>query len=115
NLFQLISLPNYQSYYVYMNHNLRWVSFLLFIVFLLIPVHLAGKEGRNYSVKYFSLQDGVEDGLVNDIIQDRKGLLWFASWNGLYRFDGYTFKNFKSGSSRDTELSNNRLLTISED
>ncbi|MDD3195860.1 MAG: response regulator [Paludibacter sp.] len=98
-----------------MNHNLRWVSFLLFIVFLLIPVHLAGKEGRNYSVKYFSLQDGVEDGLVNDIIQDRKGLLWFASWNGLYRFDGYTFKNFKSGSSRDTELSNNRLLTISED
>ena len=46
---------------------------------------------KKYSVTYFSSQNGVEDGLVNDIIQDHKGLLWFATWNGLYRFDGYNF------------------------
>lgn len=44
-----------------------------------------GAISQKYSVTYFSSQNGVEDGLVNDIIQDHKGLLWFATWNGLYR------------------------------
>lgn len=68
-----------------------------------------------YSVTYFSSQNGVEDGLVNDIIQDHKGLLWFATWNGLYRFDGYNFKNYKSNMEDLGGLTNDRLLDIVED
>ena len=57
----------------------------------------------------------MEDGLVNDIIQDHKGLLWFATWNGLYRFDGYNFKNYKSNMEDLGGLTNDRLLDIVED
>lgn len=70
---------------------------------------------QKYSVTYFSTQNGVEDGLVNDIIQDHKGLLWFATWNGLYRFDGYNFKNYKSNMEDESGLTNDRLLSITED
>ena len=70
---------------------------------------------QKYSVTYFSSQNGVEDGLVNDIIQDHKGLLWFATWNGLYRFDGYNFKNYKSNIGDLGGLTNDRLLNIVED
>nr|WP_320059403.1 two-component regulator propeller domain-containing protein [uncultured Bacteroides sp.] len=70
---------------------------------------------QKYSVTYFSAQNGVEDGLVNDIIQDQKGLLWFATWNGLYRFDGYNFENYKSSTEDKNGLTNDRLLHIDED
>lgn len=70
---------------------------------------------ENYTVTYFSAKNGVEDGFVNDIIQDKKGLLWFATWNGLYRFDGYTFKNYKSNTEDKNGLTNDRILYIDED
>lgn len=74
-------------------------------------IHLPEK----HIVTYFSDNNGVEDSFVNDIIQDRKGLLWFATWNGLYRFDGYSFENYKSDTSDREGLTNDRLVSIQED
>ena len=34
--------------------------------------------------------------MVTDMRQDERGFLWFSTWNGLHRFDGYTFKNYKT-------------------
>lgn len=31
---------------------------------------------------------------INDIIQDKFGYIWIATWNGLSRFDGYNFQNY---------------------
>ena len=38
----------------------------------------------------------MSQGIVQTIIQDKKGFLWFGTWNGLNKFDGYTFKNYKT-------------------
>jgi ligand-binding sensor domain-containing protein len=39
---------------------------------------------------------GVHYQLILDILQDKKGNLWFCSWNGggVWRYDGKSFKNF---------------------
>lgn len=66
---------------------------------------------QKYTVIYFSARNDVEGGLVNDITQNHKNLLWFASWDDLYWFDGYNFKNYISKES----VTNNRLLTIEKD
>jgi signal transduction histidine kinase/CheY-like chemotaxis protein/ligand-binding sensor domain-containing protein/AraC-like DNA-binding protein len=76
---------------------------------------MAADSPGKYDVTWFSAGNGVEDGLVNDILQDRKGLLWFATWNGLYRFDGYNFKNYKSSAEDPEGLTNDRLLSVDED
>ena len=36
-------------------------------------------------------RDGLSSPLVGGGIQDRNGLLWFATWNGLNCYDGYEF------------------------
>ena len=46
-----------------------------------------------YQIKHYSVNDGMSQGIVQTIIQDKKGFLWFGTWNGLNKFDGYTFKN----------------------
>ncbi len=45
-----------------------------------------------YQIKHYSVNDGMSQGIVQTIIQDKKGFLWFGTWNGLNKFDGYTFK-----------------------
>lgn len=53
-----------------------------------------------YQIKHYSVNDGMSQGIVQTIIQDKKGFLWFGTWNGLNKFDGYTFKNYKTSYQR---------------
>lgn len=46
--------------------------------------------GRNLSAR-----DGLLSNQVYDIIQDRQGYMWFATSNGLSRYDGYSFLNYQ--------------------
>lgn len=39
--------------------------------------------------------DGLNNGTINDIVQDSYGQMWFATWDGLMRYDGYFIKNYK--------------------
>ncbi len=63
----------------------------------------------------YTSEDGLTQKNIQGIIQDHKGLMWFATWDGLYKFDGYTFKNYKAHPGDSIGLSNNRLDNIKED
>ena len=41
--------------------------------------------------KFYTIGDGLGHNRVNRIFQDKKGFLWFATNEGLSRFDGYEF------------------------
>jgi signal transduction histidine kinase/ligand-binding sensor domain-containing protein/DNA-binding response OmpR family regulator len=43
-----------------------------------------------------SLKDGLSHTLVSDMVEDDIGFLWFATQEGINRFDGYEFKVFNS-------------------
>ncbi len=47
---------------------------------------------------------GLSQNMVNTIIQDHKGYLWFGTWDGLNQFDGYDFRiyNKQNGMSNTT-------------
>ena len=63
----------------------------------------------------YTSEDGLTQKNIQGIIQDHKGLMWFATWDGLCKFDGYTFKNYKAHPGDSIGLSNNRLDNIKED
>ena len=65
-------------------------------------------------VKHFSVSDGLAQGVVMSILQDQKGLVWFSTWNGLNKFDGYTFKTYKTSQESNYAFGSNRMGTISE-
>ena len=56
----------------------------------------------------------MSQGIVQTIIQDKKGFLWFGTWNGLNKFDGYTFKNYKTSYKDGYILNTNRISQIAE-
>ncbi len=65
---------------------------------------------RNYNI-----QDGLSSNEINSIYQDRRGFIWFGTSNGLSRFDGYEFMNFRSTYKIPDYFSSNTILKICED
>ena len=61
----------------------------ILILFVCIVSYSQKIPFDNYSIK-----DGLPSNVINDIVQDSKGYLWFATQVGISRFDGYNFKNF---------------------
>lgn len=51
---------------------------------------------------------GTPKGIMR-ILQDRQGFIWVASTNGIYRHDGYEWRNFKSHSGDGTRLTANNV------
>lgn len=49
---------------------------------------------------------------ITCILQDGQGLLWMASTNGIYRYDGYEWRNFKSHSGDGLRLKTNNVRNI---
>ncbi|MBS1510914.1 MAG: histidine kinase [Bacteroidetes bacterium] len=64
---------------------------LLFFVIFFFPV-LAFSQDFNYV--HYDTKDGLAGSTVYSMCQDKDGYMWFATDNGLTRFDGTNFKNF---------------------
>ncbi len=62
-----------------------FLAVLISGVLLILPaVH-----GMNLRVDSLWVDQGLPGSLVRDIEQDQDGYLWFATWSGLARYDGY--------------------------
>ena len=65
-------------------------------------------------IKY-ALRDGLSFGIINSIAQDNKGFIWFATGDGLNRFDGTNFKVFKFEPGNPYSLPSNYVQSIFKD
>jgi signal transduction histidine kinase/ligand-binding sensor domain-containing protein/CheY-like chemotaxis protein/AraC-like DNA-binding protein len=69
----------------------------------------------NYPVKYLGIDQGLSNNVVLTIYQDYKGFMWFGTYDGLNRYDGYGFKIFRNVIGDTTSLNNNTIYTIEGD
>lgn len=70
---------------------------------------------EHYVVQHYSIKDGLSQNTVMAITQDRQGFIWLGTWDGLNRFDGYTFTVYKAMSDGVQAQVNNRVDIIYED
>ena len=75
------------------------------ILFLLTVAALA--QPRYKVIDFSKLNDVVTQ--VNRIVRDGRGMMWFATDNGLYRYDGYEFQSFKSSSGDGINMLSNNI------
>ena len=86
-----------------------------YICFLLVAwCSLTALAQEGFRLRRFSVNDGLSQGIVQDIVQDRNGYIWFSTWNGLNKYDGYTFRFFKSHPGEGAALSSNRIVELKE-
>lgn len=92
------------------------LKFNVILGFLLVLNHgtLAQFQPRNLT-KHWSIKDGLSQGVVNSITQDTQSLMWFATEDGLNRFDGYSFKVFQYDPDNKTSIADNFIQSIFKD
>ncbi|MCU0453740.1 MAG: SpoIIE family protein phosphatase [Bacteroidetes bacterium] len=62
-----------------------------------------------------SLEQGLSQSIVNDILHDRSGFLWFATEEGINIYDGYRFRVLRHEPADPTSLSYNQIVSLMED
>jgi len=72
-------------------------------------------QSEQYHFKNLSAQDGFTSATVWSILKDSRGFMWFGASDGLYRYDGYTFKLYRTDADDTTTLSENLIYRLFED
>ena len=84
-------------------------------IITLLACMLTASAKEHYVVQHYSIKDGMSQNTVMAIMQDKQGFMWFGTWDGLNRFDGYVFETFKAMHNGVEAHVNNRVDLIYED
>jgi signal transduction histidine kinase/DNA-binding response OmpR family regulator/ligand-binding sensor domain-containing protein len=89
--------------------------YLILLPFCLGTITTLSAQTLQYKFKHFSIDDGLSQNMVTSIIEDHNGYLWFGTKDGLNRYDGYTFKIYKTKPFDANSISDNYITSLYED
>jgi signal transduction histidine kinase/ligand-binding sensor domain-containing protein/DNA-binding response OmpR family regulator len=70
--------------------------------------------GQKTEFEHLTDQDGLANSNVTAIIKDSDGYMWFSTFNGLSRYDGYKFTNFLHNPQDSNSICGNRIWGLLE-
>jgi ligand-binding sensor domain-containing protein len=94
------------------------IAFLYLSIFTFTAYSQESREimFEHISSENFKVERGLSQNSVNCIWQDHRGYLWFGTWDGLNRYDGYSFSVYKStAETSEKALSNQTVNAVYED
>jgi ligand-binding sensor domain-containing protein/serine phosphatase RsbU (regulator of sigma subunit) len=87
----------------------------LLTVILLLFCFYQNIAQSNVKFERYTVENGLSSNQVFKVYQDQKGFIWVATRDGLNRYDGYHFQNFKHNPQDPHSLQNNAVQYICED
>lgn len=96
-------------------------NILFLVLFLSTFISFSQLDFSNMKIQRLTsenyiIEKGLSQNSVFSILQDSRGFLWFGTWDGLNKYDGYDFQIFKSNfMDTRTELSNQTIQALFED
>ncbi|WP_165798451.1 sensor histidine kinase [Chitinophaga costaii] len=80
--------------------------------------YAAGIRAQDATPLHFrsiTINDGLSQGYVSCIMQDKQGFMWFATGDGLNKYDGYTFTVYHHNPDDPTSIASDDLTYVFED
>ncbi|MCC6252125.1 MAG: SpoIIE family protein phosphatase [Bacteroidia bacterium] len=104
-----------------LNIKFRYIVFKL-IILLLIGHSFANAQQSNYESNYrnfsflnFGPNQGLTSSAASCAIQDKFGIMWIGTSDGLYKFDGYNFVGYNFNPEDKNSISGNIINCLLED
>jgi signal transduction histidine kinase/ligand-binding sensor domain-containing protein/DNA-binding response OmpR family regulator len=91
------------------------ISIVALILFLSSSSIKVFSQSGQIRFKNLSVTQGLSQNLVQCILKDKTGFMWFGTRDGLNRYDGYKFVIYKKDSKKPSSISNNTINDIVED
>lgn len=92
------------------------------ILFWLFLAHLANHAQaqqhviqHQYEFRSLTVDNGLSNNHVGSITQDKNGFIWFATYNGVDRFDGHQVKSYRHDEQNENSISSNTTRVLFSD
>ena len=99
---------------VFINYKTSLLTLLALLV-LWFPTDASAQQ-LQASLSHYSTDDGLPSNTIAALHNDDYGFVWIATWNGVSRFDGYNFYNYRTGITSGVKGLHNRIdrMTIDQ-
>ena len=99
-----------------LSNRIRGILLLLLaVVALRWGYAQSGSQQLRFTPLNIENEGGFSNIGANDILEDRYGYLWLATWTGLARYDGYDISLYRQQLDDTIGLKSNKVHTIYED
>lgn len=88
---------------------------LILLTYIILASTVAFSQKQDLEFKHLNTRNGLSQDHVNAIFKDHKGFMWFATDDGLNKYDGYQFTTYKHNPENGFGISNNYVYDILED
>ncbi|MGL1885138.1 MAG: response regulator [Reichenbachiella sp.] len=91
---------------------------VLFWLFFFKAIDVQAQRQFTYpalTVENVGADQGFTQNSIFDIKQDSRGYIWIATPNGLFEFDGYSFRVIDNDPNADLNIAHNEVIKIEED
>ena len=89
---------------------------IIYLFFLCIGANSAFSEiPEQINFSYISIDEGLSQNTVFSIDQDKQGNMWFATYDGVNKYDGYTFTIYRHNEDDPTSIANDISRIIKTD
>jgi signal transduction histidine kinase/ligand-binding sensor domain-containing protein/ActR/RegA family two-component response regulator len=89
--------------------------YLSFIFLLLSYSFLLNGQEQKLKFDHYSTREGLSQNSVITIYQDDENFMWFGTYGGINRFDGYNFIRFQYSQSNPLSISENHVRSICQE
>lgn len=98
-----------------MTNNLRLTIRILLIVCTWGFAQTTKAQHYQASLSHYTTEQGLPSNAIASLHHDDYGYVWITTWNGIARFDGYEFYNYKTGNASGIRGLHNRVDNITVD
>ena len=86
----------------------------ILIIVLLFFIQLNFAQESNVKFEKLSVENGLSQSSVLSIIQDSQGFMWFATLDGLNKYDGYNIRVYRNNPKDKFSVSDNIINVLYE-
>lgn len=92
-------------------NDMKNIRTIIFLLFLTAFGSVSAQEIQSLFER-INLEQGLSQRSIFSIAQDQKGFLWFATQEGLNKYDGYSFKIYRHTSFDSLSVSDNYITNV---
>ncbi|MBA4318853.1 MAG: hypothetical protein C0412_10670, partial [Flavobacterium sp.] len=86
-----------------------------FLLLLQVSVFQLRAQVNVLKFNHLTVNDGLPQNSIHAIAKDKYGFMWFGTWAGACRYDGYSFKVFRANDNDSTAFADNMIEAIVTD